>query len=60
MHGARAALRHTAPIFRSGKTEMFADDPKQWSGRIDVEIDAFAVNGETEHRSSPNFFVLGR
>src|ERR1035441_7258543 len=54
MHSARATLRHPAPIFCPGKAEMFADHPKQRSGRIDVEIGTFFVNREGDHCSSPD------
>src|ERR1700688_1277490 len=58
MHSAGAALRHAASILCPRKTELLTNDPKQRSGRVDIEIDAFAVNREAHHRSSPDSFGL--
>src|SRR5258708_11949925 len=60
VHRAGAALRHAASIFRSGETKIFANDPEQWSGRVDVEIDALAIDGEADHESSPVFCIALR
>jgi hypothetical protein len=30
---------------------VVANDPEQWSGRIDIETDVFAVYGEGDHCS---------
>ena len=49
MHSAGAALRHPTPVFCSSEPKLFTDDPEQRSGWIDVEIDAFAVYGESDH-----------
>jgi hypothetical protein len=57
MNGACAALRHAAPIFCSSETKVVADDPQQWSGRIDVEIEVFAVYREGNHYSLLSYAV---
>jgi len=51
MNGTCTALRHAAAIFCSSETKVVANDPEQWSGRIDIEIDVFAVYGEGDHCS---------
>jgi hypothetical protein len=58
MHRAGAALRHAASIFCSRQLKLFADHPKQRGRRINVEIDAFAVNRKTNHCSSPDFYTV--
>jgi hypothetical protein len=41
------------PYFVPVRPKLFADHPQQRGRRINVEIDAFAVNGKTNHCSSP-------
>ena len=59
MHRACSALRHAAPIFCSGEPELFANHPQQRSGRINLEVDPFAIDGKSDHCHSPDF-LLGK
>src|ERR1700722_14757978 len=58
MHRAGPALGHAAAVFRASKPELFTNHPQKRSGRIHIEIDSFAVNGEARHSRSPLIFVL--
>ena len=48
MDGAGAALRDAASVLRAGEAELLADDPKQWSIRIAVELATRAVDVERD------------
>src|SRR5260221_155367 len=56
MHRARAAGADPAPVFRPGHLELFAQDPKKRSGRIDVYVATLAVDVELVCRHDSPFF----
>ena len=49
MHGAGAALRDAAAVFRAGHADPFANDPEQRRVGIDVNIARLAVDVEFDH-----------
>jgi hypothetical protein len=51
VHGAGTALAQPAPELRAGEAEVFAQDPEQRHVAADVEVVAFAIHVEANHRS---------
>ena len=49
MDGAGAALRNTATVFRSGQSDLFADNPQQWRLGLYIDVVNFAINVERYH-----------
>src|ERR1043165_259072 len=49
MHGARAALRDAAAVFRSGKADLLANRPEQRRVRVDVDLLGLAIDGQRDH-----------
>src|SRR6516225_3696113 len=47
MHGAGAAQRDAAAIFRTREAHVLADRPEQWRIRFDVDVMHFAIDCET-------------
>ena len=46
MHGAGAALRNAAAVFRAGEADLLPDRPQQRRGRIDVNVVGLAIDGQ--------------
>jgi hypothetical protein len=59
VHGARAALRDAAAIFRSGEADLLAQHPEQRGAGIDVDGGGFAVEGEAGHCVPPLLGAYG-
>lgn len=49
MNRASTALGDTAAEFCAGKADPFPDNPKEWSGRVYVDVMALAIDRECNH-----------
>src|SRR5262245_53456732 len=49
VHGACAALRYAAAVFRSGESDLLSKHPQQWGAWLHVHLDGFAVDDEARH-----------
>src|SRR6185312_15880761 len=49
VHGACAALRHAAAVFRSGESDLLPQHPQQRGAWLHVHLDGFAVDDEARH-----------
>src|SRR6266404_1117579 len=53
VHGARAALRDAAAVFRSGQSDLLTQHPKERRGCIDLDIRGLAIESKAGHRRAP-------
>src|SRR5690242_13068210 len=53
MHGAGAALSDAATVFGAGQAQSIAQDPKQRSVRIDIDLLRLSVDREAGHGTTP-------
>src|SRR6266508_1058854 len=49
MHGAGAALRDAAAIFRASEADLLADHPQEWGVRFRLHVTNTAINVELCH-----------
>src|ERR1044071_6716518 len=49
VHGASAALRHAAAVFRSRESDLLPQHPQQRGVWLHVHLDGFAVDDEARH-----------
>jgi hypothetical protein len=53
MHGASAALRDATAIFRAGQAKMFAQNPEQRSGGLNIHLHVTFIYRQRNHESKP-------
>jgi hypothetical protein len=49
MHGAGAARSDAATEFRSGQSELLAQDPEQWSLGLDIDLTRSPIDSDVGH-----------
>ena len=49
VHGAGAALRDAAAVFRAGEADLLPQHPQQRGVGLHVHLDGFAVDDEARH-----------